>query len=1126
MSVEASPSLDDERGHASAESDYDEYLVIPGDIDTVSGEVAEHRIPEDGSDESSSWPFSRVHKPPQKFKASDRTVFIPGVPIELKFTGYERTVTTHLLNPNLYTIELKHGDFSWTIKKRYKHIQHLHQQLRIYRATLNIPFPTKAHKEKRQSYKMNTLQNKLKNKGALPRFPETPDALVADDRIEARMQQLEQYLSSLLQINIYRNHYETVSFFEVSHLTFIRELGIKGMEGMILKRTGSTHYGRSPCSCCGLCNCGLCARCRYLCGDIFGGWRTRWLIVKESFIAYIYPKDGTIKGVILFDHGFEISSGMFSTGLRNGLYIRNSSREFIVKCPTQRIAKEWMSFVKEMTATAGLKYIQGNRYRSFAPVRSSITANWFVDGCDYMSAVADVLEQAKEEIFITDWWLSPEIQMKRPAVEGDRWRLDNILYRKAAQGVKVFVLLYKEVELALGINSFYSKQRLVGGHSSNIKVLRHPDQAKVGMFFLWAHHEKIVVVDQSYAFVAGIDLCYGRWDDYRHRLTDLGSAIHLNPKVHSSSVSLPLTDSPPQPSANGLSAKLDVRNRSTSEIDGINDSPKPERSLNQKVRLRLAIDETMMNQPSPENIKCETPEPKDKSLMEKVKTRGREFMSQWSTDSPTLSSDEESLAGDGPSKNDKTKSAGESPMCKASSIIPEVNPMLSNLTGCAKLWFGKDYTNFIVKDFHNLDLPYQDLVDRNHTPRMPWHDIGVMVTGNAARDVARHFIQRWNAIKVEKAKLNPLYPYLLPKADKEYIRPIRFKNSHRSNVKCQVVRSVGHWSAGFLDEDLWEGSIHEAYVDIIAKSRHYIYIENQFFITSCGNPVQNQVGNALYKRILRAYREKTVFRVFIIIPLLPGFEGEVGSPSATALNVITYWNYCSISRGNNSIISRLKAAGIADPSEYITFHGLRNHSVLNEDLVTELIYVHSKLLIADDDTVICGSANINDRSMMGKRDSELALVIQDAEFKEGVMNGKPTPSGRFAGSLRRRLFREHLGILGGNCSDLREKQLIDVSDPIAHSFYHDVWRKFAASNTTIFEEVFNCMPTDRAVDFLSLKRFQEEIPLCRSDKEAAKEKLKNIQGHLVDLPLNFLQNETLTPSMNSIHGIIPTAVWL
>lgn len=45
-----------------------------------------------------------------------------------------------------------------------------------------------------------------------------------------------------------------------------------------------------------------------------------------------------------------------------------------------------------------------------------------------------------------------------------------------------------------------------------------------------------------------------------------------------------------------------------------------------------------------------------------------------------------------------------------------------------------------------------DLVDRNTTPRMPWHDIGVVVQGAAARDVARHFIQRWNAIKLEKAR--------------------------------------------------------------------------------------------------------------------------------------------------------------------------------------------------------------------------------------------------------------------------------------------------------------------------------------------------------------------------------------
>lgn len=48
-----------------------------------------------------------------------------------------------------------------------------------------------------------------------------------------------------------------------------------------------------------------------------------------------------------------------------------------------------------------------------------------------MSAVADALEGAKEEIFIADWWLSPEIFLKRPMMEGDYWRLDKILERKA-----------------------------------------------------------------------------------------------------------------------------------------------------------------------------------------------------------------------------------------------------------------------------------------------------------------------------------------------------------------------------------------------------------------------------------------------------------------------------------------------------------------------------------------------------------------------------------------------------------------------------------------------------------------------------------------------------------------------
>ena len=40
-----------------------------------------------------------------------------------------------------------------------------------------------------------------------------------------------------------------------------------------------------------------------------------------------------------------------------------------------------------------------------------------------------------------------------------------------------------------------------------------------------------------------------------------------------------------------------------------------------------------------------------------------------------------------------------------------------------------------------------------------------------------------------------------------------------------------------------------------------------------------------------------------------------------------------------------------------------------------MIYVHSKLLIADDEVAIVGSANINMRSMLGTRDTEIAAAI-------------------------------------------------------------------------------------------------------------------------------------------------------
>lgn len=46
---------------------------------------------------------------------------------------------------------------------------------------------------------------------------------------------------------------------------------------------------------------------------------------------------------------------------------------------------------------------------------------------------------------ILDWWLSPELQLRRPAAKYPEWRLDRLLQRKAAEGVRIYVQVYKEV---------------------------------------------------------------------------------------------------------------------------------------------------------------------------------------------------------------------------------------------------------------------------------------------------------------------------------------------------------------------------------------------------------------------------------------------------------------------------------------------------------------------------------------------------------------------------------------------------------------------------------------------------------------------------------------------------------
>lgn len=161
-------------------------------------------------------------------------------------------------------------------------------------------------------------------------------------------------------------------------------------------------------------------------------------------------------------------------------------------------------------------------------------------------------------------------------------------------------------------------------------------------------------------------------------------------------------------------------------------------------------------------------------------------------------------------------------------------------------------------------------------------------------------------------------------------------------------------------------------------------------------------------------RLNETFRVYILLPLLPGFEGQLGATGGSALQAVLYWTYKSVSKGPHSLVGYLskesrstfrhcvtKLAGskilmlsVDNYGQYLTFCSLRTHGVLCDRLVlifcflinqlinllvthyfqiTELVYIHSKMIIVDDKYCLIGSANINDRSQMGKRDSEVRL---------------------------------------------------------------------------------------------------------------------------------------------------------
>ena len=196
------------------------------------------------------------------------------------------------------------------------------------------------------------------------------------------------------------------------------------------------------------------------------------------------------------------------------------------------------------------------------------------------------------------------------------------------------------------------------------------------------------------------------------------------------------------------------------------------------------------------------------------------------------------------------------------------------------------------------------------------------------------------------------------------------------------------------------------------------------------------------------------------------------------------------------------------------FFSLRNHGYVNDVPKTEIVYIHSKLMIVDDKKVLCGSANINDRSMKGTRDSEFAVLIKETLKEKIKMDGKDKKVAKFAASFRKALMAEHLNI------DVNDEILIDPLSDELHKFM--IQR--AQDNTLKYREIFRCYPDDTCKNFKTL-RSKFHYPKNEEEEKELKanyEKYKNdIKGHIVEFPLQFLKEEDLGISFFAVENLVP-----
>ena len=845
-----------------------------------------------------------------------------------------------------------------------------------------------------------------------------------------------------------KNQKILTDFFNIGKSSFLkRNNGNKPFEGLVEIRSDNYICGESirrffPCC--------LCTSSKY---------QKKWLILNDDHLSYGSYEDSTLSNNlnndIMVEYHFDKNMKIENDGA-NKLKLNNNSVSLNIKFKDFLERELWKSEIEKKRREL-THIIHINKYQSYTHRKDNNICSYFVDAKTYFRNLYTELMSAKSTIYISDYWLSPELFLLRLVetkayidmakkeeitrhLGNDTTRLIEILDFKARTGIKIYILIYNQNKLKENINSKHTETILTGLHE-NIKVLRHPLNEPN---FLWAHNEKLVIIDRMIGYTGGISLCWGRYDTKNHNLFD--TTADDNDNTNEKAYEFPF---------------IDYSNERISDIKNV--EKYTNEYLSRKNDNRLPW----------HDVQCKIVGPAAGDM-------ANHFIKKWN-----YIIDNDSIPRNNYISNDI-----------------KINDFNMNAN---KGNFGNDEYRQMMNNF----MKDKEKIDDDHL-LIKKGDLSDSETNKEDKS------QNKNIELDNKISTDIIY--------KEYISRIKSENSFQYlNCSVQVLRSASQWNLGLNNT---ENSILRAYYDLITNAEHYIYIENESFISKSwadeeknqnsyynNDIVKNEIAFYIRKRIERAYQNKENFKVFIFLPLLPKCAGDPqDNPN---MQIILKHTYATIWNNNGlSLIEQLEDIMGDKWNKYLRFYSLRNHDMQSGNPKTEMIYIHSNIMIVDDTKVLIGSASINDRSMLGNRNSEFAVIIEgkkelknEKTNKNFIMNGNENyKAASFVVNLRKELMAEHLGY---------DEQNEILDDPVSESLFNEMNTR-AENNTIIYKDIFGCYPHN------DYSKFEQYKNTDQQDISNIYNILKDkINGHIVEYPYYFLKDENLGKAFFSEDNLIP-----